>query len=166
MAVNGKQKGNRFERDIANMLSSRFEEHTGKTQSFRRNADSGSFWGGKNKERKETHDTDYAVYGDLICPKTFKFTVECKNYKTPPSMMSFISQDIKEWDKWISQAEQDATECDKDYILVMKYNRVDIFCILDGKFEEKVAKKMIGRYYSNILVRLDALLELETEFFF
>ncbi len=47
MGVNGKQKGNGFERKIANILSERFKEHTGLEQAFRRNIDSGSFFGGK-----------------------------------------------------------------------------------------------------------------------
>ena len=48
MAVNGKQKGNRFERDIANMFSERFATYTGIEKAFRRNPDSGSFFGGSN----------------------------------------------------------------------------------------------------------------------
>ena len=68
MAVNGKQKGNGFERKIANLLSETFEPYLGISNGFRRNPDSGSFWGGSNLHRTLTHDTDYAVFGDLICP--------------------------------------------------------------------------------------------------
>lgn len=166
MAVNGKQKGNRFEREIANTFSKRFEVYTGKPQSFRRNADSGSFWGGKNKNRKETHDTDHALYGDIICPDNFCFTIECKNYKSPPSFMSFVGKNIKEWDDWIAQARQDAEESGKDFILIIKYNRVDTFCIIDEKFKDLLANFMFGCYYSTMLIRLEDLLASNEEMFF
>jgi len=80
--VNGKQKGNSFERKIANLLSDRFKEHTGIESSFRRNPDSGSFFGGSNHSRTEKYDTEFAIFGDLICPKSFAYSVECKHYKT------------------------------------------------------------------------------------
>ena len=55
MAVNGKAKGNSYERKIANLLSARFKDYTGIDQSFRRNPDSGSYFGGQNqKELKHT----------------------------------------------------------------------------------------------------------------
>lgn len=129
--VNGKQKGNNFERKIANIFSDRFAEYTGISQSFRRNPDSGSFFGGTNAARAETHDTDWAVYGDLICPKAFKFVVECKHYKKAPTFKSLIEQNISEWDKWIKQVQQDAKVCGKDPMLIIKYNNVPAFVMLD-----------------------------------
>jgi hypothetical protein len=166
MAVNSKQKGNSFERTIANTLSSRFRSHTGIEQAFRRNADSGSFWGGKNKDRKLTHDVDHAQYGDIICPIDFKFTVECKNYKTPPAFNSVISQSVADWDKWIKQASQDAEECNKDYLIIIKYNRTEIFCILNNKLKELVDNKQFGSYNSNVLISLENLLSLSDDFYF
>lgn len=166
MAVNSKQKGNSFERKIANTFSARFKEYTGIEQSFRRNADSGSFWGGKNKDRKLTHDVDHAQYGDIICPTEFKFTIECKNYKTPPTFNSIICQGVSEWDTWIKQASQDAEEGNKDYLIVIKYNRTETFCILNEKFKELVENKQFGCYTQNVLISLDCLLLLGDEFFF
>ena len=107
MAVNGKQKGNGFERKIANLLSETFEPYLGISNGFRRNPDSGSFWGGSNLHRTLTHDTNYAVFGDLICPKNFKYSIECKHYKTAPSLQAIINQSVKQWDTWLEQAEQD-----------------------------------------------------------
>lgn len=131
MGVNGKQKGNTFERDIANMFSERFAAHTGIEKSFRRNPDSGSFFGGTNIGRKEIYDTDWAIYGDLICPRDFGFTIECKHYKTPPTMNAILKQEVAEWDKWIGQARQDAKACGKVMLIIIKYNRTKILTITE-----------------------------------
>lgn len=125
MAVNGKNKGGTFERKIANMLSARFELVTGLKQSFRRNADSGAFFGGSNKKRTATHDLDTANFGDLICPKSFKFSIECKFYKTGPTFSALVKGKLPQWDTWIKQATQDATESKKQMMLIIKYNNVD-----------------------------------------
>jgi len=123
--VNGKQKGNSFERKIANLLSDRFKEHTGIESSFRRNPDSGSFFGGSNHSRTEKYDTEFAIFGDLICPKSFAYSVECKHYKTAPTFQSVIGGEVKQWDTWIAQAEQDAVKSNKKMLLLIKYNNVE-----------------------------------------
>src|SRR6056297_887704 len=125
MGVNGKQKGNKFERDIANMFSERFASYTGIEKSFRRNPDSGSFFGGKNLERKEIYDQDWAIYGDLICPKNFAFAIECKHYASPPSFNMLIQGKVKQWDEWLGQARQDAEASEREMMLIIRYNRVE-----------------------------------------
>lgn len=166
MAINSKQKGNKFERDIANMLSSRFAAYTGKPQSFRRNTDSGSFFGGSNFKRKETHDTDYATYGDLICPRTFLFSVECKNYKDAPILNAILNGQVTQWDTWLKQAKQDAEGCNKDYILIIKYNRTETFCFIDEKFKNHLVNDIKLYYSCSIGVTLSDILKLGDSFFF
>lgn len=163
MPVNGKAKGNKFERDIANLLSSRFQKATGLEKSFRRNADSGSFWGATNQKRIETHDTDYAVYGDIVCPRNFNFALECKNYKAPPTFNSWLNQSINEWDKWIKQASQDATNSRKDMLLVIKYNRTTTFVIVDKK-QDNVP--LAGIYKEYFVYTLEDFLEQDDTVFF
>lgn len=124
--VNGKKKGNNFERKIANMFSDRFADYVGIPKPFRRNPDSGSFFGGTNVARTEIYDTDWAVYGDLICPRNFNFSVECKHYKTAPTVSSILKQDVKQWDKWIAQAKQDAEVSEKDMLIIIRYNNTEI----------------------------------------
>lgn len=163
MGVNGKQKGNRFERDIANMLSERFKEYTGIDQAFRRNPDSGSFFGGKNIERAETHDTEWAIYGDLICPRAFKFAIECKNYKTAPIMNAILMEKVSDWDSWIKQARQDATASGKEMLLIVKYNRTPIIAILNPG----VMNKSPLMYYKDTeIFKLDDILLMDESFFF
>lgn len=123
--VNGKNKGNGFERKIANLLSDRFQSHLGKKNSFRRNPDSGSFFGGNNAMRTESYNLDYAVFGDLICPRDFSYSIECKHYKTPPSLQSIINHKVTQWDQWLEQAERDASSSGKNPCLIVKYNNVD-----------------------------------------
>lgn len=163
MAVNGKAKGNTFERKIANLLSERFKEKTGLDNAFRRNPDSGSFFGGQNQSRTEKYDTDYAVFGDLICPKNFNFSIECKNYKTPPSFNAIIKQDCKQLDGWIAQAEQDATNAKKIMALIVKYNNVQEFVVLKGLFGDL---KSLINYKDYYIVTLEAFLSQDDAEFF
>jgi hypothetical protein len=125
-----KNKGNGFEREISNLLSKTFESYLGITTGFKRNSDSGSFYGGTNSKRVDTHCLDYAIFGDIICPRNFNFVIECKNYKTAPSLDRLISQDIKQWDTWLSQVEQDANNANKEPLLIIKYNRMQVFCLV------------------------------------
>jgi hypothetical protein len=129
--MNSKQKGNSFERKIANLLSERFKEKTGIEQSFRRNIDSGSFFGGKNQQRVQTHNLEKASFGDLVCPNNFVYSVECKHYKSPPSFNTVIKQDIKDWDDWIGQAKQDCVNSGKKLCIIVKYNNVEEIVILN-----------------------------------
>lgn len=122
--VNGKQKGNGFERKIANLLSERFAGILGIEQGFRRNPDSGSFFGGSNTQRTATHSMDYAIFGDLICPRNFAFSVECKHYKTAPTFQSIVEHTVKQWDDWLGQVVQDSINSGKQLALIVKYNNV------------------------------------------
>lgn len=132
--VNGKQKGNGFERTCATLLSKRFEEYTGIEKSFRRNADSGSFWGGSNKSRVATHNTETAAFGDLICPSAFKFAVECKHYKTPPTFSSVMNTQVPQWDGWIAQSDQDSAMSGRAPLLIVKYNNVEVLAFVQESF--------------------------------
>lgn len=163
MSTNSKNKGNTFERKIANALCERFAAYTGIEKSFRRNPDSGSFFGGGNKSRAETHDTDKASFGDIIAPKDFKFTIECKHYKTAPAMAAMIKQEYAIYDKWIEQAENDASKGDTDMLLIVKFNNVPEFVIVDKKFSHL---PNFGVYKGYVLVALEEILKEQDDFFF
>ena len=151
MAVNGKSKGSAFERKIANTLSTRFKEALGVSNGFRRNPDSGSFFGGSNKVRTESYSLDYAIFGDLICPRNFTYSVECKHYKTPPSFQSVLKHTVTQWDQWLAQAEQDAVSSKREMSLVIKYNNVDIMVFL----KQPIAGKYHNRYKDFYIHLLD-----------
>jgi hypothetical protein len=161
--VQGKSKGNTFERKIANMLSARFKAHLNIESGFRRNADSGAYFGGSNIYRTEKYDTELATFGDLICPRTFKFSIECKHYKTPPSLQSIINNNVKMWDKWIIQAEQDSTKASKLFLLIVKYNNTDELVFIDN---QEVDIPLIFIYKNKFVYRLEEFLKLpESKFF-
>lgn len=166
MAVNGKNKGNTFERTIANELSARFKEHLGIEKGFRRNPDSGSFFGGSNKARTETHDTEKATFGDIICPDTFRWCIECKNYKTPPSLNTIMLSDVKDWDKWLGQCRQDAANSDRKALLIVKYNLTEKIAFVDIKDSAELGLTPVITYKDSHIFRLDDLLKLKDAHFF
>jgi hypothetical protein len=161
--VNGKSKGNTFERKIANLLSDRFKAHLGIEKGFRRNPDSGSFFGGTNHTRTEIYDSDFAIFGDLICPKTFQFSIECKHYKSSPTFNAVLNNDVKEWDLWISQAEQDSIKSLKKMMLIVKYNNVAEFVITKDTLP---AIRLCFEYKGTYVYKLADVLTLDIPVFF
>lgn len=162
--VNSKNKGNSYERKIAKALSDRFEAHTGLTSAFRRNVDSGSFFGATNQHRIAKHGTEHANFGDILVPADFKFEVECKHYKTPPSFGSMIKGEYKMFDTWIEQAQQDATNAGKSWMVIAKFNNVDEFVIMETGSAPQ--DKIVMRYKGNDIVPFKALLDEPDTFFF
>jgi len=162
MGVNGKNKGSTFERKIANLLSDRFQDKLGIKNSFRRNPDSGSFFGGTNQIRTESYSMDYAVFGDLICPRNFTYSVECKHYKAPPSFKSVITHSVAQWDSWLKQAAQDADSSKKKMVLIVKYNNVDEIVFLS----EPIDGVNCARYKNYYIYQLKDWLGLPEDHFF
>lgn len=157
-----KDKGNGFERKISTILSARFAEKTGMTKAFRRNADSGSFFGGSNVKRTQEYDTEKATFGDIITPASFTFSLECKHYKAPPSFSLLMKQDVKDWDKWIGQASQDCKSANKKMAIIIKYNNVEEIVILDESF----GLTPIINYKQYVVVSLTSFLKLDDSIFF
>ena len=157
-----KMKGNAFERKISNLLSERFKDVTGLEKAFRRNADSGSFFGGSNVRRTQTHDVDKANFGDIIAPANFAFSLECKHYKAPPSFAMMMKQDCKEWDKWIDQATQDAKSSNKKMAVIVKYNGIEEIVIMS----ESHGLHASIQYKDYFVVTLQQFLSLPDSLFF
>ena len=160
--MNSKNKGNSFERKIANRLSVRFELITGIKQSFRRNPDSGSFFGGTNQKRTITHNIEKASFGDIICPGNFVYNIECKHYSKSPSFSSILSQNVKQLDDWIKQAEQDSKNINKKLAIIIKYNNVEEFVLVD----ELISNKGHITYKNYFLITLTHFLDLPDNIFF
>lgn len=162
--VNGKNKGSTFERKIANLLSERFASFLGVPQGFRRNPDSGSYFGGSNTQRTQTHSMDYAIFGDLICPRNFKFSIECKHYKTAPTFQSIVEQSVKQWDGWLAQAQQDAANSGKLMALIVKYNNVNELLFTDQIIHGSLTPCLTYKNYH--IYKLSEVLGLNNQFFF
>ena len=165
MAVNSKDKGNSYESAVAKALSVRFADLLGLEVGFRRATDSGSYFGGTNASRMQTHDLDYATYGDIVCPRNFKFTLECKFYKTPPSFDMLVKGNIKVWDTWIEQADSDAKKDNKMPLIVIKYNRTADLVLVDSNVKCKGITSF-ATYKGKAAYSLPDILSLGDEFFF
>jgi hypothetical protein len=160
MGATSINKGKKFERDIAKSLSDRFVFLLGKPKGFMRNPSSGAYFGGKNQHRAFDTLDENVTAGDIIVPKNFKFTIECKHYATPPSFKSLIEgASIASWDKWIKQSLSDKQSSKKDYIMVvMKYDRITPIVLFDEALNVNslVREKMIllykGKYPLMLLV--------------
>ncbi len=161
MAVNSKNKGNTFERKMANHLSERFSDHLGIDQGFRRNIDSGSFFGATNQKRMETHLTENACFGDIMTPSSFRFSIECKHYKTAPSFASMVKQEFKLFDTWIEQARQDAVNAKLQMLVIIKFNGVPEFVVVEGNDPDAFAY-----YKGTSLITLEKWLERDIGYFF
>lgn len=129
MAVQSKAKGNTWERKIANYLSERFRDYVGVESPFRRATDSGAWVGGSNQSRAATHLAEHVNFGDIICPPNFKWTVECKHYKTQFTLNSILLQTNTQLDAWLDQARQDATNAGKQPLLIVKFNNCEPFVL-------------------------------------
>lgn len=163
MTINSKNKGNAFERKVAKLLSQRFSDKTGIENSFRRNIDSGSFFGGMNRTRAQTHSLDKATFGDIVCPSGFKFSVECKHYKEPPSFATIARGSNATLDQWIEQATDDASRCNSAPLIVMKFNNIAELVMLEASVWGSAPAI---HYRDFVIVDLDRLLARGDEFFF
>ena len=161
--VNGKQKGNSFERLVANTLSDKFKEYLNKEKTFIRNPDSGSMLGGKNQSRMDTHLEEFQKFGDVLTPNAFRYSIECKSYKTPPSVNSIIKQEVKQWDVWLEQATQDSKNANRELLLIIKYNNTEPFVLVDKYINEI---DFILRYKQYVCYTLKQFLTLKEEWYF
>lgn len=144
--INGKAKGSSYERHVAWFLSSTFQEHTGIECAFRRNVDSGSFFGGKNKKRVLSYDTSKATFGDIICPDTFKYIVECKALRDPPTFRSLVYNNVLKWNSWIKQVEQDAANANKEPMIMARFNRIEDIVMVKKRIEDAYILKYHDYY--------------------
>ena len=116
--VNSRAKGSTFERSIAKMFNDRF-----KTAEFSRTPGSGAF--------ATTHSLpDYLkIYGDLITPMNFKYTIECKFGYNNQNLYSLYNYSSDFW-KFVDQCEKDSEKCQKIPMVIFKQDRQKILAIV------------------------------------
>jgi hypothetical protein len=122
-----KNKGSSFEREVANFLSSLYDE------SFIRAPGSGAYVGGKNQVRKQYLDEGQirSFKGDIVPGQSFaKFNAECKSYKDFPFHQLYTGE-CKVLEGWIEQM-MDVAEDDDLNILFMKFNRKGKFVVVQS----------------------------------
>ena len=79
---------------------------------------------------------DYAIFGDLICPRNFRYSIECKHYKSAPTFQSIVELTVKQWDEWLGQAKQDSINSGKSLALIVKYNNVPEIVFLEANLTD------------------------------
>lgn len=131
--VNGKAKGSGFERSVANMMSIALAP-----MNFKRTQQSGAIVGGLNSKHIASYSAESLslFVGDLSPINEsdvfrdegwkFRFTLECKFYKTPPNLEHLFSND--QIRLWYEESATDALKINKEPLLIFKYNHTDIFC--------------------------------------
>lgn len=157
--INSKVKGNKFERDIAALLNTRFN-----TTDFCRTPGSGAF---ATTHKLPEH---LKVYGDLITPKDFRFIFELKKgYNKEGICNLFNSNSIIR--QMIAQADRDARLCNKNFILILAQDRKDPIAILkDYDPRNNIGISFIylsdGNECNYAILKLSDLLTLDNSFFF
>lgn len=118
MSSSSKNKGNTFERYIANFLTNVYGE------TFIRAPGSGAYVGGTNNRRKEfLHEGQIRSFkGDIVPGQSFsRLNAECKSYKDFPFHQLYQGS-VKILDLWIQQC-VDAGDDGDFNIIFMKFNR-------------------------------------------
>tara|TARA_R110002020_G_scaffold59341_3_gene161846 strand:- start:1150 stop:1695 length:546 start_codon:yes stop_codon:yes gene_type:complete len=125
--VNSRTKGNTFERSMAKLLNEKFS-----TDEFSRSPGSGAF---ATTHKLPEH---LKIFGDLITPKEFKYTIECKKGYNKENIYSLLNDSSKVWE-FIRQSEKDAEACGKLALLLYKQDRQKTLAIAkDGFFPQYI----------------------------
>lgn len=128
MTSKSKNKGNSWERDIANHLSSAYQEK------FIRVPHSGAYIGGVNSVRKQQLDEQQvrSFKGDIVPPSTWmKFNCEAKNYGDFP-FHQLLQGDCKQLDTWLDQLLIVADKNDLN-LLLFKISRKGKYAAVEAK---------------------------------
>lgn len=128
--INSKQKGNRGERELVDILNSRFN-----CKAFKRCPSSGAYVGGSNRQLNEglSEEAKITLASDIICPKDFSFVIEHKNYQKIEFWDLFNEK--SELKSWMLQVEGDAKFVGKKPLLVVKTNYHERICFVKDNFD-------------------------------
>lgn len=160
-SINSKQKGNSFERNIAKLLTERFGKE------FRRTVSSGAYTGGLNVKNAEflTESQLLVFVSDIRTPEDFKFSIECKSYKSIDFYDLFNkSSNLYSWYK---QSETDAKLLKRNPLLIVKTNNhkpIVFVKISDAPQPDKLAPVFI--HEGRCVYWLEDLLTLSESYFF
>lgn len=151
MTSPSKNKGNSFERDIAQFLTKLYGE------TFIRAPGSGAYVGGTNSRRKEVlHEGQIRSFkGDIVPGQSFpRLNAECKSYNDLAFHQLFTGS-VKQLDSWITQC-LDAGDAGDANIIFMKFNRKGKFILLQIKPSDTTSTenhKNISDTTSNLVLK-------------
>jgi hypothetical protein len=116
-------KGKRGEREIVNILNSRFKILLNENPTwggFSRSVASGARWGQNVNLPKHAQDT---FSGDITSPTNFKFVLESKIGYNSIDLYNCINGDCSELDKFLTQVTNDSIRSSKLPLLLWKKDR-------------------------------------------
>ena len=118
---NSRTKGNTFERKVCKIFNDFFE-----TTEFIRSPGSGAF--------STTHNLPEHLKfsGDLLTPKTFKYTIECKKGYNKENLGSIFNTK-SDLIAFIDQAEKDSLKLNKNFLLILQQDRKEVLCLFNEK---------------------------------
>jgi len=156
---NSKAKGSAFERKVAKILNEHFE-----TTDFQRSPGSGAY--------ATTHNLPdhLKIHGDLITPKDFIYSIECKKGYNTLDLYSLLNPNSKIYE-FIKQAEKDADQANKEAIVLMAQDRRDIIALIkeDSHISNQLnlnKKRIIHILNNYILVSFKDVLSIDSSLFF
>jgi len=150
--INSRNKGNSFERKTAKILNEYF-----KTDEFSRTPGSGAF---ATTHKLPEH---LKIYGDLITPEKFKYTIECKKGYNKENLYSLFNYSSDLW-KFIQQSEEEAEKSKKDPLLLFQQDRQSILAITRKDIFPEEVEYVEFRNYR--MYKFTDLLELDLNYWF
>lgn len=149
MANPQKDKGKRFEREVAQYFTETFNKP------FQRVPNSGAFTGGKNQNRlKALSNTQIKLHrGDIIAPDEYNIVIECKNYHKKNFTGGFVGlmqSYSSKFEDWLDEVRADADNTRIPYILAFKITGASthiFFALPEAHFKLKLKDSVYTRYY-------------------
>lgn len=133
MTSRSKNKGNKLERDMRDLLNDTYE-----TEEFARTPGSGAIMGQSNFQRNAglADVTKKTLGSDLICPEWFNFSVECKNYADKPNYSTIIKGRDKTLDHWLAETCFDSINFQQVPMLFFRTTRKGTHCAIPALFKQ------------------------------
>lgn len=131
---NSKKKGDRGEREIAEVFNKRFGG------GFKRVPQSGALVGGQNFQKNDTlrQDAIEILSSDIICPQQFLWSIESKAYSADSvKIHHFLVDKNHEVGEWWMQAKEDAAKSRKHPMLIVRLDRSPRFAIIQQSVFER-----------------------------
>ena len=128
MASKSKTKGSTFERDVAKMFNEIYN-----TNEFSRTFGSGAFVGKSNWNKRQglSDEVKTALAGDIITPKWFPLSIECKNYEDTPAYHNLITEEgDSTMDMWLGKSIFDGINTNMIPCVIFKTTRKGVFVTL------------------------------------
>ena len=141
--INSKSKGSGFEGQVAKKLTSALAPLT-----FIRSPGSGARVGGKNYAlfgKMFGDDAMKLFVGDVVPTNerdsniNFKFSIECKSYKTPDNFTALATGNANVY-SWFEESVVDSVKIDKIPMLVFKWNHTPVFIAIEKTGDELPVK--------------------------